>query len=124
MVIVYQQREGTQESKPSVVDFDSSKTYVYLRRNIERTSRTEEEGNVVFFWSYEEAKLTHEEYEQYIKETEDVTTAMMMQQFNDLVASQELSDITVEMNHEEEMQLLNDIQADIALITPDNEEEP
>jgi len=116
MVITWEEREGTQASKPSVVDFESSKVYVYLRKDIERDSRTEEDGNVVFFWRYTEAKLTHEEYEQYIKETDDVTTAMMMQYFNDLQATQELSDITVEMNHEEEMQLLNDIQADIALL--------
>lgn len=116
MVIQWQPREGTQEVRPSTIDFDSSSKYVYLRQNIERSSRTEKDGNVVFFWKYEEAALTHPEYEQYMRETNDVTTAMMMQQFNDLQASQELADITVEMNHEEEMQLLNDIQADIALI--------
>lgn len=116
MVIEYRQREGTQEDKPAAVDLTSSSKYVYLRQNIKRSFRTEESGNTVFFWQYDEAVLTHEEYEQYLKETNDISLAMMMQQMNDITATQELADVTNESNHEEQMQLLNDIQADIALI--------
>ena len=115
MQISYRLTKGSQPTKPSAVDMTSSPTVVYLRRNIERITEVDEEGNETYLWRYEEAKLTPKEYEDYLEEASSLTMQTLMQQTNELQASQELSDITAEMNHEEQMQLLNDIQADIIL---------
>lgn len=66
-------------------------------------------------WVMDEAELTHEEYEWYQREMDSPALDMMMQQVNDVTANQELADITAQENHEEQMQLLADIQADILL---------
>ena len=42
---------------------------------------------------------------------------------NDVAADQTLQEITAEENHEEQMQLLNDIQADIAMLDTAETEE-
>ena len=49
--------------KPDLIDSTSSKKYVYLRKNIIETQKEE-----VTYYEYEETKLTHKEYEQYLKE--------------------------------------------------------
>ena len=60
--------------KPELVDTTSSKTTVYLRKNIvevERTSIDEfDESASATFYEYDEAKLTKEEYQEYLKELE------------------------------------------------------
>lgn len=57
--------------KPELVDTTSSKTKVYLRKNIISKSSTDQNtGDEVEYYEYEEAKLTKEEYEQYLKELE------------------------------------------------------
>lgn len=38
---------------------------MYLRRNIERITKTDEKGGSVLLWKYEEAEVTQEEYEKY-----------------------------------------------------------
>lgn len=54
--------------RPDEVDTTSSKTSVFLRRNIKETVRTDEQtGNETVFYEYEEAILTKEEYEEYLK---------------------------------------------------------
>lgn len=93
---------GSQPESPAEIEI--TPTAVYLRRGIAQT----ETG-----WEYEECKLTPEEYTEYVKETSGPLAELTAQEFNDLAASQELADITAELNHEEQMQLLNDIQADI-----------
>lgn len=109
--------EGTQTERPLEVDTVSSKSVIYIRRDIERVEKEDDQGNVYEAWEYEEAQLSPEEYEWYKREIDSPALDMTMQQINDLSANQELGDITVETNHEEQMQLLNDIQADIALIS-------
>ena len=57
--------------KPDLVDTTSSKVVVYLRQNIVENKKTDEmSGEETVFYDYEEAKLTKEEYQEYLKELE------------------------------------------------------
>ena len=57
--------------KPQLVDATSSKTTVYIRKNIVEKERTDNEtGDSTTYYEYEEAKLTKEEYQEYLKELE------------------------------------------------------
>lgn len=107
---------GTQPERPEAIDKTSSAAVVYMRKNIHRVEVTEDESaEPILFWEYDEAILTPEQYEEYDREINGTALTITIQHINDLAASQELSDITAEANHEEQMQLLNDIQADILL---------
>ena len=76
MNIQYQYHEGSQHIKPLAIDTNSSKTAVYLRRNIEQITREDEtSGELVTLWGYEEAKLTIPEYEEYKSEAAAQLTA-------------------------------------------------
>ena len=62
--------------KPDLVDTTSSKTTVYIRQNIVEKEKTVENINsedndatpTTVFYEYEEAKLTKQEYQEYLKE--------------------------------------------------------
>ena len=57
--------------KPDLIDTTSSKVVVYLRQNIVENTKTDEmSGEETVFYEYEEAKLTKEEYQEYLKELE------------------------------------------------------
>ena len=57
--------------KPELVDTTSSKVVVYLRQNIVENIKTDEmSGEETVFYEYEEAKLTKQEYQEYLKELE------------------------------------------------------
>ena len=57
--------------KPDLLDTTSSKTTVYIRRNIVENIKTDEmSGETSTFYEYQEAKLTKEEYQEYLKELE------------------------------------------------------
>ena len=57
--------------KPDLIDTTSSKTTVYVRRNIVENKKTDEmSGKETVFYEYEEAKLTKAEYKEYLKELE------------------------------------------------------
>ena len=57
--------------KPESIDTTSSKTTVYIRQNIVENIKTDEvSGEETVFYEYEEAKLTKEEYKEYLKELE------------------------------------------------------
>ena len=57
--------------KPDLVDTTSSKVVVYLRQNIVENIKTDEmSGEQTVFYEYEEAKLTKQEYQEYLKELE------------------------------------------------------
>ena len=57
--------------KPDLIDTTSSKTTVYIRQNIVENKKTDEmSGKETVFYEYEEAKLTKEEYQEYLKELE------------------------------------------------------
>ena len=57
--------------KPDLVDTTSSKVVVYLRQNIVENIKTDKiSGEETVFYEYDEAKLTKEEYQEYLKELE------------------------------------------------------
>ena len=57
--------------KPELIDTTSSKTTVYLRKNIVEVEKTNESDNTsTTFYEYEESKLTKQEYQEYLKELE------------------------------------------------------
>ena len=59
--------------KPDLLDTTSSKVVVYLRQNIIENIKTDEmSGEETVFYEYEEAKLTKQEYQEYLKELEIV----------------------------------------------------
>lgn len=57
---------GTQETKPEEIDRTSSKTTVYLRRNIKQTEQENTDGDNVKVWEYEEQEMSVEEYGQML----------------------------------------------------------
>lgn len=59
--------------RPDEVDTTSSKTTVFLRKNIKEVQRKNEiSENETTYYEYEEAKMTKEEYEKYLKVAEAV----------------------------------------------------
>ena len=57
--------------KPDLIDTTSSKTTVYIRKNIIEKERMDKEtGDSATYYEYDEAKLTKEEYQEYLKELE------------------------------------------------------
>lgn len=55
--------------KPDLIDTTSSKVVVYLRQNIVENIKTDEmSGEEITFYEYDEAKLTKQEYQEYLKE--------------------------------------------------------
>lgn len=57
--------------KPELIDTTSSKTTVYIRKNIIEKERMDEEtGESTPYYEYDETKLTKEEYQEYLKELE------------------------------------------------------
>ena len=57
--------------KPDLIDTTSSKVVVYVRQNIVENKKTDEmSGEETVFYEYDEAKLTKEEYQEYLKELE------------------------------------------------------
>lgn len=58
---------------PELVDTTSSKTTVYLRKDVVQKTETDEiSGEPYTIYEYDEAKLTKSEYEEYLKELEIV----------------------------------------------------
>jgi len=55
---------------PVAVDETSSKTSVYLRKNITEQTETDSEGKETKYFEYDEAILTKDEYKLYQVETE------------------------------------------------------
>lgn len=63
---------------PETVDTTSSKSVVYMRRGIKEKQRTDEvSGESTTYYEYEEAKLTHEEYEEYLQVIEAINMRQM-----------------------------------------------
>ena len=55
--------------KPELIDTTSSKTSVYIRQNIVEVEKINESDNTsTTFYEYDEAKLTKQEYQEYLKE--------------------------------------------------------
>lgn len=53
--------EGTQTEKPLEFDATTSKTVVYVRKNIERITKTQN-GNTYEVWEYDEAQIPMSEF--------------------------------------------------------------
>lgn len=68
MNIIYKHIEGSQAERPLEVDTTSSKSVVYLRKNIERVEHEDEQGNKYELWEYDEAQLTPDEYSIFLQE--------------------------------------------------------
>lgn len=112
----YREVESYAAEKPQEVDAKSSKTKVYIRRNIREVKNTEDSGK---HWMMEEAQITVEEYqamksavyadlrarlEEQSKgqesillgqEVSDETAALMMLNQMDIIATQEAMDETL-----------------------------
>ena len=52
-------------SKPALIDFQSSPTHVYLRKDIEEFERTQEYGRTDTMYRYQEACIPKDEYIEY-----------------------------------------------------------
>lgn len=54
--------------KPESIDMSSSTKNIYLRRNIKEKQKIDKIfGNTFTYYEYEEAKLTKQEYQEYLK---------------------------------------------------------
>ena len=61
-------RKSQSSVYPELIDTTSSKKYVYLRKNVVEVQSEDLNGEIYTTYEYDEAKLTKEEYEQYLKE--------------------------------------------------------
>lgn len=69
MKINYTKSEST--IKPELIDTISSKTTIYLRKNIIEKERIDKKTGVsTTYYEYDEARLTNEQYQEYLKELE------------------------------------------------------
>lgn len=69
MILNYIKSQST--VKPELIDTTSSKSTVYLRKNIVEVERNDmNDDTSTIFYEYDEAKLTKEEYQEYLKELE------------------------------------------------------
>lgn len=66
MVLNYVKSESS--VYPELIDTTSSKKCVYLRQNVVEVQSEDLNGEIYTTYEYDEAKLTKEEYEQYLKE--------------------------------------------------------
>lgn len=90
----YITREGTQDVRPADVDFTSSSTTVYFRRNQHQIEEKDEQtGETVTKWLYEEAEMDRAEYDAM----RSPLARQIMQANNELIAKNELLQIEVEM---------------------------
>lgn len=60
--------------KPELIDNTSSKVVTYIRQNIVEKQEIDDVGESYTYYEYDEAKLTIEEYEQYLSEMESTET--------------------------------------------------
>lgn len=67
-------RKSQSSIYPEPIDTTSSKKYVYLRQNVVENQSEEMDEETHTYYEYEEAKLTKEEYEQYLKEINSTET--------------------------------------------------
>lgn len=96
MKIEWRTVTGSQAEKPEAIDKTSSSQYVYLRRNIERITQTDEKGGSVLLWRYEEAEVTQKEYEQY----DTIATDLLQSEINNLDSKQTKQNLVIQANME------------------------
>lgn len=66
MILNYRKSESS--VYPELIDTTSSKKCVYLRENVVEVQSDNTDGETYTYYEYDEAKLTKEEYEQYLEE--------------------------------------------------------
>lgn len=66
MILNY--RKSQSSVYPELIDTTSSKKCVYLRKSVVEVQSEDLNGEIYTTYEYDEAKLTKEEYEQYLKE--------------------------------------------------------
>lgn len=73
--------EGYQEERPLELDFVSSPGNVYMRRDITEVPNVDQDGTETegTHWSYKEALLSVEEYQEYLAEIENPMLSTIMQ---------------------------------------------
>lgn len=93
MKITWRTVTGTQEEMPLEVDKTSSPDTVYLRKNVKKTT-IELGENSIEGYTYEEAQLTLDEYEQYQKEQDEMQSeAFKAQQENTEIIMTAIADL-------------------------------
>lgn len=91
MVLNFKYSESTVQ--PSAIEM--CKKSVFVRQNITESTRTDESGNTVTYWAYEEASLTPEEFNEYVQY---ISASNALKGVNDsgnilrILSGQELSD--------------------------------
>lgn len=53
------------ESTVKPADIELCKSTVYLRKDVAEEERTDTDGNTTVFYTYQEAKMSHEEFNEY-----------------------------------------------------------
>ena len=105
--------EGTQEEQP--LELETTSRGVVLRKDITQTEKETEEGKVTY-WTYQEVRMTTEEYAEYLGDLQAPSVLEIMQLLSDVQAEQEMANVTRDLNTETVMQAISDLQADIALL--------
>lgn len=77
MILNY--RKSQSSVYPELIDTTSSKKYVYLRKNVVEVQSEDMNGEIYTTYEYDEAKLTKEEYQYYLKELNVENTLEMLQ---------------------------------------------
>ncbi len=69
--IYYKKSQSTEQ--PSKLDTTSSKKYIYLRKNISKLEIADENNTSRILYEYDEAKLSKDNYQNYLKELENIS---------------------------------------------------
>lgn len=91
---------------PNLVDDTSSKVVTYIRQNIVEKQITNDNGENYTYYEYDEAKLTKEEYEQYLSEMGSTET---LQSVENLKAENQMLTEQVDMLDETMAIMLEEI---------------
>lgn len=90
MDLLFTHHIGSQMAKPNELDTDSSKTIVYIRKNIQKVAH-DIDGKITTLWEYDEAVIDRNDS----KELVDIISSNLMN-INDLIVSQ--SDVLMELS--------------------------
>ena len=103
--------------KPDLVDTTSSKVVVYLRQNIVENIKTDEtSGEETVFYEYEEAKLTKQEYQEYLKELNGSDT---LQTIEDLKANDDKINSSIVFIEENNLDMSDTLNILLTEVIPD-----
>ena len=69
---------GESTVNPALIDTNSSKKYVYVRRNVEQHERENEHGETETYYTFEEYKIPKDVYSIFEKQRSDIDYIAMM----------------------------------------------